>query len=150
MKHTGDGIMAPFEEAVQAVGGRRGIQRAFAAFNIGGREKLRVGIGLYIGEPVADSNDLFGSTVQMAARPCQGAGPGGSAPCWGPRSADGVVAATARDCAIDGHQGGAGRRTLTPPKGSRLSWPGPPPVGATGECHGRGRCLHFRSNRAPR
>jgi class 3 adenylate cyclase len=27
------------------------------------------------GEPVADSNDLFGSTVQMAARLCQNAAP---------------------------------------------------------------------------
>lgn len=32
-------------------------------------------IGIDVGEPVADSNDLFGSTVQMAARLCQAADP---------------------------------------------------------------------------
>jgi class 3 adenylate cyclase len=34
-----------------------------------------VRIGLDAGEPVADSNDLFGATVQMAARLCQHAEP---------------------------------------------------------------------------
>ena len=32
-------------------------------------------IGLDAGEPVADHNDLFGATVQMAARLCQSAEP---------------------------------------------------------------------------
>ena len=32
-------------------------------------------IGLDVGEPVADSNDLFGRTVQTAARLCQAAEP---------------------------------------------------------------------------
>ena len=32
-------------------------------------------VGLDVGEPVADSNDLFGTTVQMAARLCQAAEP---------------------------------------------------------------------------
>jgi class 3 adenylate cyclase len=34
-----------------------------------------VRIGIDVGEPVADSNDLFGSTVQLAARLCQSAEP---------------------------------------------------------------------------
>ena len=32
-------------------------------------------IGIDAGEPVSDSNDLFGATVQMAARLCQMAEP---------------------------------------------------------------------------
>ena len=53
----------------------RAIQHAFDAFNLASKEKLRVRIGLDVGEPVADSNDLFGTTVQTAARLCQAAEP---------------------------------------------------------------------------
>jgi class 3 adenylate cyclase len=75
VKHTGDGIMASFDEVKAAVDCARAIQQAFDAFNLASREKLRVRIGLDAGEPIADSNDLFGSTVQMAARLCQNAAP---------------------------------------------------------------------------
>jgi class 3 adenylate cyclase len=75
VKHTGDGIMASFAEAANSVRCARAIQQAFEAFNLASKEKLRVRIGIDIGEPVADSNDLFGSTVQMAARLCQSAQP---------------------------------------------------------------------------
>jgi class 3 adenylate cyclase len=74
VKHTGDGIMASFDETA-AVECARSIQQAFDAFNLASREKLRVRIGLDAGEPVADSNDLFGATVQMTARLCQSAEP---------------------------------------------------------------------------
>jgi class 3 adenylate cyclase len=75
VKHTGDGIMASFDKVTEAVACARAIQQAFDAFNLASREKLRVRIGLDAGEPVADSNDLFGTTVQMAARLCQSAEP---------------------------------------------------------------------------
>jgi class 3 adenylate cyclase len=75
VKHTGDGIMASFDKVTEAVACARAIQQAFDAFNLASREKLRVRIGLDAGEPVADSNDLFGATVQMAARLCQSAEP---------------------------------------------------------------------------
>jgi class 3 adenylate cyclase len=75
VKHTGDGIMASFGDVPAAVDCARAIQQSFDAFNLASREKLRVRIGLDAGEPVADSNDLFGSTVQMAARLCQQAEP---------------------------------------------------------------------------
>ena len=75
VKHTGDGIMAAFDDTVAAVHCARAIQQAFDAFNLASSEKLRVRIGLDVGEPVADSNDLFGTTVQMAARLCQTAEP---------------------------------------------------------------------------
>lgn len=76
VKHTGDGIMAAFDDAVAAVDCARSIQQAFEAFNLASREKMTVRIGLDAGEPVADHDDLFGSTVQMAARLCQSAEPG--------------------------------------------------------------------------
>jgi class 3 adenylate cyclase len=75
VKHTGDGIMASFDKVAAAVDCACAIQRAFDAFNIASKEKLRVRIGLDAGEPVADSNDLFGVTVQTAARLCQHAEP---------------------------------------------------------------------------
>ncbi|HVL71054.1 MAG TPA: nickel-binding protein [Beijerinckiaceae bacterium] len=75
VKHTGDGIMASFDDAVAGVTCARAVQQAFDAFNLASAEKLRVRIGLDMGEPVADSNDLFGGTVQMAARLCQAAEP---------------------------------------------------------------------------
>ena len=75
VKHTGDGIMASFDEVAAAVDCARAIQQAFDAFNLASKEKLRVRIGLDAGEPVADSNDLFGATVQTAARLCQAAEP---------------------------------------------------------------------------
>jgi class 3 adenylate cyclase len=75
VKHTGDGIMASFDDVTAAVDAARAILKAFEAFNLASREKLRVRIGLDAGEPVADHNDLFGATVQKAARLCQSAEP---------------------------------------------------------------------------
>ena len=75
VKHTGDGIMASFDETLPAVECARAIQQAFDAFNLASKEKLHIRIGLDVGEPLADSNDLFGTTVQTAARLCQAAGP---------------------------------------------------------------------------
>lgn len=79
VKHTGDGIMAALADAAEAVACARAIQQAFAGFNLASREKLQVRIGIDVGEPVADSADLFGATVQMAARLCHEARPGGIA-----------------------------------------------------------------------
>src|SRR5690606_11777696 len=75
VKHTGDGIMASFDEVPAAVECARAIQRTFDAFNLASTEKLRVRIGLDAGEPFVDSNDLFGTTVNLAARICETAGP---------------------------------------------------------------------------
>jgi class 3 adenylate cyclase len=70
VKHTGDGIMASFNDAGEAVRCARAIQVAFEAFNLASQEKLQVRIGLHAGEPIEDSNDLFGATIQMTARIC--------------------------------------------------------------------------------
>jgi class 3 adenylate cyclase len=75
VKHTGDGIMASFNDTTNGVECARAIQQSFDAFNLASAEKLSVRIGLDVGEPVSDSNDLFGTTVQKAARLCQAAEP---------------------------------------------------------------------------
>lgn len=76
IKHTGDGLMASFSEVEPALECARAIQRAIAAFNAGSVEHLAVRIGLHAGEPVEESHDLFGLTVQTAARICGAAGAG--------------------------------------------------------------------------
>ena len=76
VKHTGDGIMAAFRSASQAIAGAIQIQRALDDYNRSHpAEPIRVRIGLSAGEPVEDSSDLFGATVQLAARVCSHAQP---------------------------------------------------------------------------
>jgi len=73
VKHTGDGIMAAFVSTAQAVDCAIAIQRDFEWYNFGNAEPIHIRIGLDSGEPVEDSNDLFGATVQRAARLCSSA-----------------------------------------------------------------------------
>ena len=68
VKHIGDGIMAAFGQVANAVRAAADIQLQFQKYNSEGTESLRVRIGIHAGEPVADHNDLFGATVQMAFR----------------------------------------------------------------------------------
>ena len=70
VKHTGDGIMASFDDIDSAVESACCIQRALVTFNRSNAERLQVRIGIHAGEPIEDSNDLFGATVQTAARIC--------------------------------------------------------------------------------
>jgi class 3 adenylate cyclase len=76
VKHTGDGIMASFDQAANAVLAAADIQRRFAAYNVEASESLNVRIGIHAGEPVEDNNDLFGTTVQLANRLCSEAAAG--------------------------------------------------------------------------
>ena len=76
VKHTGDGIMAAFASITAAVDCAIAIQQGFERYNGGNPEPIHVRIGLDCGEPVEDSNDLFGSTVQLAARLCAAASAG--------------------------------------------------------------------------
>ena len=77
VKHTGDGIMASFPTASGAVECAVEIQRAFAQRNEAEPETpVSVRIGINAGEPVAEGDDLFGTSVQMAARVCGRAEPG--------------------------------------------------------------------------
>lgn len=76
VKHTGDGFMASFAPISDAVKCAVAIQQAFAAYNEEEpEEKMHVRIGLSAGEPVQEDGDLFGTTVQLAARLCGHAEP---------------------------------------------------------------------------
>ena len=76
VKHTGDGIMASFFSAVAAARCATRIQRALARHEQANREvPVKVRIGAAAGEPVENHLDLFGSTVQLAARLCSHAQP---------------------------------------------------------------------------
>jgi class 3 adenylate cyclase len=71
VKHTGDGIMAAFTSVASAVGFAIAAQRAFLEYNDENPVPLDVKIGMSAGEPVTDDNDdLFGASVQLAARLC--------------------------------------------------------------------------------
>jgi class 3 adenylate cyclase len=71
VKHTGDGIMAAFDDVANAVKAAAEIQGHFSAYNCQASESLNVRIGIHAGEPVADHDDLFGATVQLASRLCR-------------------------------------------------------------------------------
>ncbi len=77
VKHTGDGIMACFASPRECVLSAIAIQRAFAAHNLTRPdEMMQIRIGLHGGEPIERSGDLFGSTIQLAARLCAHCEPG--------------------------------------------------------------------------
>jgi class 3 adenylate cyclase len=76
VKHTGDGIMASFVSAAAAVRCATRIQSALAKHHKEHSEpRLKVRIGAAAGEPVEREHDLFGATVQLAARLCSHAQP---------------------------------------------------------------------------
>jgi class 3 adenylate cyclase len=76
VKHTGDGIMASFVSAAGAVRCAIQIQRELDKHAQANPERpLKVRVGAAAGEPVEQNNDLFGSTVQLAARLCGHAQP---------------------------------------------------------------------------
>jgi class 3 adenylate cyclase len=76
VKHTGDGIMASFVSAAAAVKCATQIQRDLARHEKNQRDlAVKVRIGAAAGEPVEQHNDLFGCTVQLAARLCSHASP---------------------------------------------------------------------------
>ena len=74
VKHTGDGIMASFEDVAGALQCSMAIQTGFAARAAHvPKTQLRVRIGIAAGEPVDHNDDLFGSTVTLASRICAAA-----------------------------------------------------------------------------
>jgi len=71
VKHTGDGIMASFFSAAAAIKCAARIQRDIASHRQEKKDRpIELRIGLSAGEPVEGHNDLFGCTVQLAARLC--------------------------------------------------------------------------------
>ena len=83
VKHTGDGIMAAFTSAANAVksacrivGGLNDHNGGLSRVGRGGPDyPVEVRIGISAGEPVEQHEDLYGSTVQLAARLCAQARP---------------------------------------------------------------------------
>ena len=77
IKHTGDGIMASFASASSALDCAISIQQSVASRK---EEHLDSPLGVYIGlnagEPIAEERDLFGTSVDLAARICDHAGAG--------------------------------------------------------------------------
>jgi len=71
VKHTGDGIMASFVSAASAIKCAARVQCETAKSKNGNSDcPLQIRIGIASGEPVEHRNDIFGSTVQLAARLC--------------------------------------------------------------------------------
>jgi class 3 adenylate cyclase len=69
IKHTGDGIMASFDQSSRGVSAAIFIQRETAVHSTADPNlPLKLKIGINAGEPIAEDDDLFGSTVQLAAR----------------------------------------------------------------------------------
>lgn len=74
VKHTGDGIMASFEDVTHALRCAATIQEGFDARRDSGETpELRVRIGLAAGEPVRHNDDIFGTSVNLASRICDAA-----------------------------------------------------------------------------
>jgi class 3 adenylate cyclase len=67
IKTIGDSFMASFSSAQKALECAIALQQAFASTDTAG-ERLRVRVGINAGEPIAEEDDLFGSSVIVAAR----------------------------------------------------------------------------------
>ena len=75
VKHTGDGIMASFPSVAGSLNCAIDTQRGISDYNkTDSGHDLHVRIGLCAGEPVEKNRDLFGTSVQLAARICDHAG----------------------------------------------------------------------------
>ena len=70
VKTTGDGLLAEFPSAVEAVACAMTIQRDLASRNVGIAEEKRLTfrIGINIGDIIIEANDIFGDGVNVAAR----------------------------------------------------------------------------------
>ena len=74
VKNLGDGLMVAFPSVVDALSCAVGIQQAVQRHNA--REvddRLKVRVGLHVGEPIQDEGDYFGTPVVVAKRLCDSA-----------------------------------------------------------------------------
>jgi class 3 adenylate cyclase len=77
VKHTGDGLMVSFSAVSNALHCMIDMQRELVQHNASHPENvLRSRMGAAAGEPVSHHDDLFGATVQLAARLCSYGTPG--------------------------------------------------------------------------
>lgn len=76
IKHTGDGIMASFTYVSRAAECAIRIQKQYENVEEPREPGNRVRIGISAGEPVDQSDDMFGAAVNLASRICGHADPG--------------------------------------------------------------------------
>ncbi|HZQ86716.1 MAG TPA: BTAD domain-containing putative transcriptional regulator [Acidimicrobiales bacterium] len=77
VKNLGDGLMAVFPSAVDALSCAVAIQQAVARHNARSVDRqFAVRVGLHIGEPIREEADFFGMSVVIAKRLCDRAGGG--------------------------------------------------------------------------
>jgi class 3 adenylate cyclase len=79
VKHTGDGIMASFTSVSAAIEAAVEMQSSLQRRNEATERPIRLRVGISVGEPVTERGDLFGAAVQLSARLCGVASPGGIA-----------------------------------------------------------------------
>ena len=84
VKHTGDGVLASFTSVTRSLRAATSMHR-----NAADVHGLRIKIGISAGEPVEGSSDIFGASVNLAARICAEAAGGET-----------LVSGTVRDLAI--------------------------------------------------
>src|SRR5262249_54983637 len=70
VKTTGDGMLAEFVSAVDAVRCAVEVQRAMVEHNVDVPQEFRIEfrIGIHVGDIIIDENDIFGDGVNIAAR----------------------------------------------------------------------------------
>ena len=68
IKTIGDEIMCTFPNAQQAARAARAMHRAVATNKPGGEHPIAIRIGLHFGDVILKANDVFGDTVNVAAR----------------------------------------------------------------------------------
>jgi len=79
VKTTGDGMLAEFASAVDAVRGAVEVQRGMAerSASVPQDQRIEFRIGIHVGDIIIDDNDIFGDGVNIAARLEGIAEPGG-------------------------------------------------------------------------
>src|SRR5215212_3347458 len=79
IKNTGDGFLASFDSAVDAVRCAIELQGELAASEVSlpVERRIRLRIGLNVGEVITEAEDIYGTSVNIAARLEQFSSPGG-------------------------------------------------------------------------
>lgn len=70
VKHTGDGILASFDSATDAVEGAIWIAKGFDTLLGDDGSPIRVRVGMAAGRPVDRNDDIYGEAVVLASRLC--------------------------------------------------------------------------------
>lgn len=76
IKLTGDGLMAVFDRADNAIDASMAMSMDLGDQPSAGTHRLQIRIGFQLGAVVDTSDDLFGETVNLSARLCEIAAPG--------------------------------------------------------------------------